>query len=119
MKSKTRSVCIVMDGSCKCIYQKDKFHPDTGKSLEFDVLDIRPGSHFGTSDLLGISDIEYMGDIYAGSQGARILVIPKPDTIIQVYERNILTEKLRDNLDTLKFMLENKYAIENNALLQY
>ena len=54
-------------------------------------------------------DVEFLGDIIAGDQGARIMVLPKPDLLIQPFERNALANKLKDNLDTVKFMLENKY----------
>ena len=41
-ESSLRSVCVVLDGSCKVINSFDKFH----------INDIRAGGHFGTSDLL-------------------------------------------------------------------
>jgi hypothetical protein len=37
------------------------------------------GEHFGASDLLQIPDIEYMGDLYAGEKGLKILLVPQPD----------------------------------------
>jgi len=94
-----RSVCIVLEGSCTVINRADKFH----------ITDLRSGDHFGCSDLLKIIDIEFLGDIFAGEHGARIMMIPKPDLLIQIFEREALANKLRDNLDTTKFMLENRY----------
>ena len=51
---------------------------DTSKLFELSL-----GNHFGASDFLRIVDTEYLGDIVAGEKGAKILVIPKPDQIIQ------------------------------------
>lgn len=50
-----------------------------------------------------------MGDIVAGKRGAQVLVVERPDQVIQLYERKNLQEKLRATYDTLKIVLENKY----------
>ena len=67
--SKIRSVCIVLDGSCNVINSSDNFH----------IYELRQGNSFGCSDLLKIIDCEFLGDIFAGERGARLLVIPAPD----------------------------------------
>ena len=54
-------------------------------------------------------DIDYMGDIVAGERGLKVLVIERPDQVIQLYERRNLQEKVKNNYDTLKLVLENKY----------
>ena len=46
---------------------------------EFFVHKLRVGDFFGAADLLGICEVEYFGDIIAGENGCRILVIDKPD----------------------------------------
>ena len=67
-----RSLCIVLDGSVKVINRVDKF----------EIFEVYSGSHFGTSDLLKIPDIEYFGDLIAGKKGLKVLVVKKPDQII-------------------------------------
>lgn len=67
--SRMRSICIVLDGHCQVINKADTFY----------FHDLRPGDHFGSSDLLKIIGIEYLGDIYAGPNGVRVMIIPKPD----------------------------------------
>lgn len=59
--------------------------------------------------MLQIPDIDFMGDIVAGKRGAQVLVVERPDQVIQLYERKNLQEKLRSTYDTLKIVLENKY----------
>jgi Tfp pilus assembly protein FimT len=39
------------------------------------VHELRFGEHFGASDLLQIPDAEFMGDIYAGEKGLKIILI--------------------------------------------
>ena len=90
-----RSLCFVLEGSCDVINQAD------GSNL----FELTHGNHFGTSDLLRIVDTEYLGDIVAGERGARILVVPKPDQILQFYEKDILREKFSASLDTLKLVI--------------
>ena len=68
-ESNLRSLCIVLDGSAKVVNKTDGF----------EIFEIFSGSHFGSSDLLKIPDIEYFGDIYAGKKGLKVLVVSKPD----------------------------------------
>jgi hypothetical protein len=78
---------------------------------DFEVLEMRPGNHFGASDLLRIPDIEFLGNIKAGAKGVKVMVIPNPDQVLQLWERKNLQEKLKNSLDTLKIMVENKYGL--------
>ena len=75
------------------------------------LFELSHGNHFGTSDFLRIVDTEYLGDIVAGENGAKILMIPKPDQIIQYYEKEILRNRFKGTLDTLKFMITSKYGL--------
>jgi hypothetical protein len=111
-ESSHRSLVLVLEGSCRVLHRVPG-QPD------FDVFDLRPGDHFGASDCLRLPGIEYLGDIVAGSKGLKCMVIPKPDQVLQLWERKNLQEKLRNDLDTLKIMVENKYAFdENQAVFQ-
>ena len=107
--SKCRSLCFVLEGSCTVVNPVDNFK----------VFELRAGNHFGASDLLRIVDSDFLGDIVAGEQGARVLVIPKPDLVLQYYEMKILEAKLKDQLDTVKFMLESKYSRARGFLEKY
>ena len=75
-----KSLCLVLEGTC------DVKVPDD----DFVATSLGRGQHFGSSDLLKIVDIEYFGNIYAGSKGAKILVIKNPDHVIQLFERKAL-----------------------------
>ena len=97
--SSIRSLCLILEGSCRVV------------NSGFDVLEMRPGNHFGASDVLRIPDIEYLGNIIAGPRGVKVMVIPKPDQVLQLWERKNLQEKLKGSLDTLKIMVENKYGL--------
>ena len=101
-ESAVRSLCLILEGSVRVIND------------EFEVLEMRSGSHFGASDVLRIPDIEFLGNIYAGSKGVKVLVIPKPDQVLQLWERKNLQEKYRTALDTLKIMVENKYGLDES-----
>ena len=68
-ESNTRSLCIILDGSAKCINKEDGF----------EVFEIFSGAHFGSSDLLKTPDLEYFGNIYAGKKGLKVLVVSKAD----------------------------------------
>ena len=68
-ESNLRSLCIILEGSVKVINRVDKF----------EVYEAFSGSHFGSSDLLKIPDIEYFGDLYAGKKGLKVIVIKRPD----------------------------------------
>lgn len=57
---------------------------------KYKAFELRPGDHFGASDLLHIPDIDFMGDIVAGERGATVLQIERPDQVIQLYERKNL-----------------------------
>ena len=67
--SNIRSVCIVLEGSAVVINPADNFH----------VVTLNHGSHFGSSDLLKVPDIEYYGNIFAGTKGLKLMVVSKPD----------------------------------------
>ena len=99
-ESSIRPLALILDGSCQVVANRD-----------FVVFEMRPGNHFGASDVLRIPDIEYLGDIVAGPKGVKVMVIPKPDQVLQLWERKNLQEKLRNTLDTLKIMVENKYGL--------
>ena len=60
---------FVIEGSCKVINEKDNYL----------VHELRFGEHFGASDLLQIPDIEFMGDLYAGEKGLKIILVAQPD----------------------------------------
>jgi len=107
--SNTRSLCFVLEGSCEVINKADNSN----------LFELTHGNHFGTSDLLRIVDTEYLGDIIAGEQGAKILVIPKPDQIIQYYEKQILRNRFKGSLDTLKFVISSKYGLFPGFLDNY
>jgi len=49
---------------------------------DFEVLEMRPGNHFGASDLLRIPDIECLSNIKAGAKGVKVMVIPNPDQVL-------------------------------------
>lgn len=104
-----RSLCFVLEGSCNVINAADGFN----------VFELRPGNHFGSSDLLRIVDTEFLGDIISGERGAKILVIPKPDQVIQPYEKQILKAKLEGSLDTLKYVIANRYQLGAGYLEKY
>ncbi len=40
---------------------------------------LRVGDFFGAADLLAICEVEFFGDIIAGEDGCRVMVIDKPD----------------------------------------
>ena len=101
-KTLYRSVCLVLEGSAEVRNPFD---------FDYKVFELSQGEHFGATDLLQIPDIDYMGDIYAGPRGLKVLVIERPDQVIQLYERRNLQEKLKHNYDTLKLVLENKYFV--------
>ena len=105
-ESNMRSLCIVLDGSAKVINRADKF----------EVHELTQGSHFGSSDLLRIPDIEYFGDIYAGERGLKLLVVARPDQVLQLYERRNLQEIIRGSLEPIRFMVESKYNLNKGAL---
>ena len=63
--SNMRSLCIILDGSAKCINKEDGF----------EILEIFSGSHFGSSDLLKMPDLEFFGNIHAGKKGLKLLVV--------------------------------------------
>ena len=65
-----RSLCLVLEGSCSVTND------------DFEVLEMRPGNHFGASDLLRIPDIEFLGNISAGAKGLKVMVIPNPDQVL-------------------------------------
>ena len=67
--SNYRSLAIIIEGSCNVINSKDNYI----------VHELKFGEHFGASDLLQIPDAEFMGDIYAGEKGLKIIIIQKPD----------------------------------------
>ena len=77
-----RSLCIVLDGSARVVNPADNF----------EVIELFTGRHFGSSDLLKIPDVEYFGNIKAGKKGLKVLVIAKPDHVIQLFERRNLQE---------------------------
>lgn len=77
-ESSIRSLCLVLEGSCRVVNE------------DFEVLEMRPGNHFGASDLLRIPDVEYLGNIVAGAKGVKVMVIPKPDQVLQLWERKNL-----------------------------
>jgi hypothetical protein len=77
-ESSIRSLVLILEGSCRVI------------NNDFEVLELRPGNHFGASDVLRTPDIEYLGDIVAGPKGVKVMVIPKPDQVLQLWERKNL-----------------------------
>lgn len=60
--------------------------------------------------------MEYLGDIIAGDKGAKIMIVEKPDQVIQLNEQKMLRKKFLNSLNTIKYMLENKYALETGIL---
>ena len=64
-----RSLCVMIEGSC------DVVNPFG----EFFVHKLRVGDFFGAADLLAICEVEFFGDIIAGEDGCRVMVIDKPD----------------------------------------
>jgi hypothetical protein len=69
-ESSIGSLVLILEGSCKVI------------NNDFEVFELRPGNHFGASDVLRTPDIEYLGDIVAGPKGVKVMVIPKPDQVL-------------------------------------
>ena len=82
-----RSLAFVLDGSCKVVNNYE-YETEKGKKERryFEVFELRVGNHFGASDLLKIADMEYLGDIVAGDKGAKIMLIERPDQVIQLCE---------------------------------
>lgn len=111
-ESSHRSLVLILEGSCRVVHRVPG-QPD------FEVFDLRPGDHFGASDCLRLPGIEYLGDILAGSRGLKCMVISKPDQVLQLWERKNLQGKLRRDLDTLKIMVENKYAFDQGIFQRY
>lgn len=89
------------------------------RDAEFQIMELGRGDHFGASDLLRIQDIEYLGDLVAGERGLKVLVVERPDQIIQLCERKILQEKLKGKYDFLKIMLENRYNLSPEKFSKY
>ena len=104
-----RSLCIILEGSVKAINPQDGF----------EIFEIFSGTHFGSSDLLKIPDIEYFGDLIAGKRGLKVIVVKKPDQVIQLFERRNVQDKLRGKYDHVRFMLESKYQLNRGALIDY
>ena len=98
-ESNMRSLCIILDGSAKCVNKEDGF----------EIFEIFSGSHFGSSDLLKTPDLEYFGDMRAGKKGLKVLVVGKADQAIQLFERRNLQEAVKGKYDSLRFMIESKY----------
>lgn len=107
--SNIRSICIVLAGSADVINKVDDFH----------VVTLAHGQHFGSSDLLRIPDIEYYGDIHAGKKGLKLLVVSKPDQVIQLYERRNLQEHVAGLLNPLRLMVESRYRLGRGVMQEY
>ena len=90
---------MIVSGTCDVINPYDNFL----------VHQLQSGDFFGAADLLGICEIEYFGNIFAGENGCVIKIIEKPDQVIQLFERKNLQMKMRGQYDALKIMLQHKY----------
>lgn len=55
------------------------------------------GDAFGYSDLIKEKGPEYLGDIIADGKGAECLMIESPDKVIELFERQIIAERVADD----------------------
>ena len=104
-----RSLCIVLDGK---VHVRNPYD-------DYCLAELSMGNHFGASDLIRGVDIDYYGDVYSGPYGVKLLVIEKPDQIIQLFERRNLQESLKDNWTTLSFVVESRYGFEAPLFNKY
>lgn len=86
---------------------------------KYNVATLTRGDVIGESDFIRNPGFDYFGDIYAGEQGVKCLVIEDPEVLISMYERfNILKANI-NKYDGIKHILEQRYGIDKMAIYNY
>jgi CRP-like cAMP-binding protein len=75
---------------------------------EVSVYELRAGDFVGVSQLLQVTGFEYFGKIRALST-VECFVIENPDSVFELYERNLLKARLQNHTSNLKHILGQKY----------
>lgn len=97
-----RPILLLYSGSARCVNQHFPESPFVAKRLA-------TGGIVALSDALGLAGIDFFGDIYAEKKGLQVLMLEKPDQVLDAYERLILREVMNTNLNELQNMMESRF----------
>ena len=69
--------------------------------------------------MLRLPGIDFFGDIYAGENGVKFLMIEDTDKLISMYERLNIRQSFTNKYDGIRHIVESRYGIDKMAIYKY